>query len=153
MFLLNPIALALSQPSIMLALTQHNPKVCVEADDLQGLSTMYPDCQTPVTDPICIKQTHWLGWVRLFVWVAFPVTIILIFCGSVGACVTNNQVRRLKSARRREAAQQETISIQSEELNQEKIKIENLKKKYRRGSSLFGFSRREQRTPKTPNAV
>ena len=30
--------------SVMEAFTQHNPKACLTADDLEGIATLYPDC-------------------------------------------------------------------------------------------------------------
>ena len=44
------------RPSIMKALTQHNPKVCLMEDDLEALNTLYPDCKTSISIPSASRR-------------------------------------------------------------------------------------------------
>ena len=62
------------QPSIMMAFTQHNPSVCLTADDLDALHTIYPDCERPqgMQKVICFKSQHNIGLVRVGVYVLIP---------------------------------------------------------------------------------
>ena len=43
------------RPSIMKALTQHNPSVCLSEDDLEAINTLYPDCTHQISVPVCFK--------------------------------------------------------------------------------------------------
>ena len=52
------------RPSIMKAFTQHNPRVCLSADDLEALNVLYPDCSHAITTPVCYKFEHNIGYVR-----------------------------------------------------------------------------------------
>ena len=48
-----------TRSSIMRAFTQHNPRVCLTEDDLEGLNVLYPDCTTPIhSAPVCYKISH-----------------------------------------------------------------------------------------------
>ena len=44
--------------SIMKALTQHNPRVCLTEDDLEALNVLYPDCSHSISHPVCDKVAH-----------------------------------------------------------------------------------------------
>jgi len=87
------------RPSIMKALTQHNPSVCLSDDDLEALHVLYPDCDLSISEPVCFKFKHNIGWVRLGVYILFPVLIILLFVTLLNQCVQKHQVARLKSAK------------------------------------------------------
>ena len=73
-----------TRPSIMEALTAHNPKVCLTADDLEGLNTIYPVCtgrdmtMTTGKDWNCGKSDHNIGFVRVAVWIVLPVAAIML---------------------------------------------------------------------------
>mmetsp|Transcript_20195 Transcript_20195/g.51437 ORF Transcript_20195/g.51437 Transcript_20195/m.51437 type:complete len:313 (+) Transcript_20195:2-940(+) len=86
------------RPSIMKALTQHNPRVCLAEDDLEALNVLYPDCATSVTLPVCYKTAHNIGWVRFFVWTVCPVLLMLIFLVALSSYLRKFQLRRYESA-------------------------------------------------------
>lgn len=85
--------------SIMWSFTQHNPRVCLEQDDLDALNTLYPTCEHAMQQPVCFKSSHNIGWVRLGVYVLVPILIALVVAILIGSCTQKNQVRRIKSAR------------------------------------------------------
>jgi hypothetical protein len=55
----------LVRPSIMFDFSIHHPKSCLEADDLEALNVLYPDCHGGPTEPQCVKPPLFLGWVRV----------------------------------------------------------------------------------------
>ena len=67
--------------SVMEAFTQHNPKPCLTADDVEALSTLYPDCSgvTSVSAPVCHKVLHNIGAVRINFYVLFPLLVTFVF--------------------------------------------------------------------------
>ena len=68
--------------SIMETLTLHNPRSCLEADDLEALNVLYPDCDGSAAAPICLKPALNLGWLRLIIFAFGP--LLLSF---VAACI------------------------------------------------------------------
>ena len=62
------------------AFTQHNPKPCLTADDVEALTMLYPDCSeaTAISQVVCPKVNHNIGLVRMAVFVLFPLMINLI---------------------------------------------------------------------------
>merc|ERR1712227_185695 len=69
---------AVVRPSIMMAFTQHNPTVCLSQDDVEALHVLYPDCDAAISEPVCFKFKHNIGWVRLGIYVGFPVLLCLL---------------------------------------------------------------------------
>ena len=69
--------------SIMEAFTEHNPKVCLTADDLEGLNMLYPVCSgremTVNTQSKwnCGKSKQRIGWVRVLVYIFIPIIFIM----------------------------------------------------------------------------
>jgi len=69
--------------SIMEALTEHNPKVCLQPDDIEGLYNIYPRCDgrgiTVSTEDTanCFKSDLNFGWVRVLVYIALPIMLLL----------------------------------------------------------------------------
>ena len=57
--------LAEVRPSIMVDFTLHNPRICLEADDLEAINVLYPDCNGGPTEPLCTKPPLNLGWLRV----------------------------------------------------------------------------------------
>ena len=52
--------------SIMEAFTQHNPSVCLTADDLEALNTLYPVCEGAIsTSPVCEKSDYNLSLIHI----------------------------------------------------------------------------------------
>lgn len=86
------------RPSIMKALTQHNPRVCLSEDDLEALNTLYPDCETAITLPVCFKTDHNIGWVRFFVWSVCPVVLMLLMLVCLNSYLRKFQLKRYASA-------------------------------------------------------
>jgi hypothetical protein len=85
------------RPSIMKALTQHNPRVCLSEDDLEALNTLYPDCTHSISTPVCDKTAHNIGWVRLGVWVIVPVIISMLILICIFSYASRRQIQRLDS--------------------------------------------------------
>jgi len=65
--------------SVMEAFTQNNPSVCLAPDDLDGIQTLYPDCELSVTTPVCYRVNLNLGFVRISVFVLVPLLIVFAF--------------------------------------------------------------------------
>ena len=86
------------QPSIMEALTQNNPMVCLAQDDLDALNVLYPECTHALSTPVCLKAQHYIGWVRLLVWVGVPVVLTLLFVMGCASCTRRYQQRALRRA-------------------------------------------------------
>ena len=87
------------QPSIMMAFTQHNPSVCLTADDLDALHTIYPDCERPqgMQEVICFKSQHNIGLVRVGVYVLIPALCALLLALFLSAFMRRNQLARALS--------------------------------------------------------
>lgn len=83
------------RPSIMKALTQHNPRVCLSQDDLEGLNVLYPDCSHAISEPVCDKVEYNIGWVRLSVWLVVPILISLALMLCIFATTSHHQNKRL----------------------------------------------------------
>lgn len=70
--------------SIMEALTEHNPKVCLKPDDMEGLNVLYPRCDgrgvavSTEAEHNCYKMSTQFGWVRVLVYVFLPIAVILL---------------------------------------------------------------------------
>lgn len=84
------------RPSIMLALTQHNPRVCLEEDDVEALNVLYPDCHQPISTPICYKAEQHIGWVRLLLVTLVPVLAVWLCTMGLNGCVRRRQLRRVE---------------------------------------------------------
>ena len=71
--------------SIMEALTEHNPKVCLKPDDMEGLNVLYPRCDgrgvtvSTEAEHNCYKMSARFGWVRVLIYVFVPIAVILLF--------------------------------------------------------------------------
>lgn len=87
------------RPAIMKSFTQHNPRVCLEEDDLEALNTLYPDCSHSISSPVCFKIKHNIGWVRLGVYFLFPIVVACVFAIIVASITQKHQNKRLGSAR------------------------------------------------------
>jgi hypothetical protein len=83
------------RPSIMKALTQHNPRVCLSEDDLEALNTLYPDCTSSISVVVCDKVSYNIGWVRLGVWILAPILVALLLMLCVFAFTSHHQNKRL----------------------------------------------------------
>lgn len=85
--------------SIMKAFTQHNPRVCLTADDLEGLNVLYPHCDTPLlaSDPVCFKIQHNIGYVRLGAFILIPILLSLLLLLVCNAFVRKHHLRRIRS--------------------------------------------------------
>jgi len=63
----------------MEARTQHNPLACLTDDDLEALATLYPDCSVyALSGSSCHKVQMNIGYVRLTVYVLFPMLLALL---------------------------------------------------------------------------
>ena len=83
------------RPSIMKALTQHNPSVCLSEDDLEGLNVLYPSCTHSFGTPVCDKVNYNIGWVRLGVWIVAPMMLGMFFLVCVFSHASGQQNKRL----------------------------------------------------------
>lgn len=117
------------RPSIMKALTQHNPKVCLMEDDLEALNTLYPDCKTSISLPVCFKTPHNIGWVRFFVWSVCPVIVMLLLLAAL-----NNRIRKFQLKRYGSAIQ--VANRRAEALRSERSSNRKLKAKLARSTQM-----------------
>jgi hypothetical protein len=63
----------------MEARTQNNPIPCLTNDDLEGLTTLYPDCgEYALYQNVCHKVQINVGWVRIGVYILIPGIITLL---------------------------------------------------------------------------
>lgn len=66
--------------SVMESFTQHNPRPCLSADDVEGLVTLYPDCSPQaITRVVCTKVSLKIGIMRLAIFVGLPLLVGLLF--------------------------------------------------------------------------
>ena len=83
---------AADRPSIMRALTQHNPRVCLSEDDLESLNVLYPDCSASViTKPVCYYANKNIGWTRFFAWTFVPIFVTMCLVIGLNECVRQRQ--------------------------------------------------------------
>lgn len=117
------------RPSIMKAFTQHNPRVCLSADDLEALNVLYPDCSHAITTPVCYKFEHNIGYVRLGVWVLFPTLLAMLAMLLISGYLSHKQqqsldtARALRKVRSAELVQEQKahrrLSVQHQQVQQE----------------------------------
>lgn len=90
--------------SIMQSFTVHNPRTCLQADDLEALNVLYPSCQGAPTTPVCSKAALNLGWARMLVFIGGPALV-----AAVAALLAKLLAMRVaeKSGARRAAEQAE----------------------------------------------
>ena len=86
------------RPSVMKAFTQHNPTVCLQQDDVEALSVLYPDCELSVSSPVCYKTEHNIGWVRLGTYIVGPALLALLLVLVLNGALRKHTLARLKSA-------------------------------------------------------
>lgn len=63
------------RPTIMSTFTAHDPYTCLQPDDLEALTVLYPSCEGAPTTPVCAKAALNLGWLRLIIFSAGPVVV------------------------------------------------------------------------------
>jgi len=91
-----------TRASIMEAFTAHNPKVCLTADDLEAINTLYPVCTghdmtvTTAQRWNCGKAKQRIGWVRVLVWVFVPVILIMCFQMLILSRLKHHEEHKLK---------------------------------------------------------
>ena len=84
-----------SRSSIMKALTQHNPRICLAPDDLEALNVLYPDCSpSRITIPVCWYPQRFTGVARFLAWTLVPIFFVMVFVISVNECVRMRQKYR-----------------------------------------------------------
>lgn len=66
------------RPTIMELFNEHNPRNCLQEDDLEALNVLYPSCGGAPTKPVCAKSALNLGWMRLMVFVAGPLFVAFL---------------------------------------------------------------------------
>jgi len=86
--------------SIMDSFTAHNPHVCLSADDVEGLNTLYPVSSGAVVDPLCLKSPLYIGFIRMVVYVAAPFTLALLLSILVHACSHTADEERIKATQK-----------------------------------------------------
>ena len=88
----------------MESLTTHNPHVCLSADDLEALNTLYPVNSGAVLEPSCRTSPMYLGFVRMTVYVIGPLTLALFLSICLHTCLrTRDQAEMAHARRAREA--------------------------------------------------
>jgi len=107
--------------SVMEAFTQHNPKACLTADDVEAISTLYPDCSAATSHSavVCHKVNHNIGLVRILMYVFVPaflcLIIIIIFDSIINVYqedTLDNAQKDLEKAKERATMLQKTLEEQ-----------------------------------------
>lgn len=80
--------------SIMEHLTTHNPKVCLQPDDIEGLYNIYPRCDgrgmAMTTHQMnCFKSALNIGWVRVMVYIFIPILIVAVMQLLILSCLNH----------------------------------------------------------------
>jgi len=80
--------------SIMEHLTTHNPKVCLQADDLEGLYNIYPRCDGRGMAMLthqenCFKSDLNIGWVRVMVYIFIPILLVAVIQLLILSCLNH----------------------------------------------------------------
>ena len=88
------------RPSIMEALTTHNPSVCLSQDDYEGLLTAYPVCDGMPPEPMCVKTEVNIGFLRVSVFIAGPFLFSLLISIFIHFCVDQKSKEKLSRAER-----------------------------------------------------
>ncbi|KAL1519856.1 hypothetical protein AB1Y20_023359 [Prymnesium parvum] len=64
--------------ALMDSIDKHQPRTCLEVDDLEGLNTIYPTCTGAITVPQCTKEPlHFLGWFRICFFIVVPLAFAI----------------------------------------------------------------------------
>ena len=86
--------------SVMLAFTAHNPNSCLQPDDIEAISLLYPVCSGRVmsrdtTDRWrCNKSDQFIGWVRVLVYIFVPVTLMLTLFMLTLSCLKHHEKKK-----------------------------------------------------------
>ena len=75
---------------------QNTPRVCLTEDDLEAINALYPDCTHSISDPVCFKMKHNIGYVRVAVYILLPALIALFFSLLLAACTQKQAGSRLR---------------------------------------------------------
>jgi len=81
------------RPSIMIDFTLHNPRHCLEEDDLEALNVLYPDCAGGPTVPVCDKPPLNLGWLRMLL--IFCVFVLTLLVAALANCLARRKLRMI----------------------------------------------------------
>ena len=106
--------------TIMESFTEHNPRVCLTADDLEGLNVLYPICTgrdvTRTThDWNCFKSKQRIGWVRTLIFVFVPIVVLMTFQMCLLSCGTRYEARQQRKRDRRDAKLAELAEQQKQQ--------------------------------------
>ena len=83
------------RPSIMQDFTLHSPRNCLQLDDLEALSILYPSCQGSPMTPVCAKTALNLGWMRLLVFSVVPCIVAFVVAVAIQQCAYTNTLSEL----------------------------------------------------------
>lgn len=112
--------------SIMEHLTTHNPKVCLQPDDIEGLYNIYPRCDGRgmtmlTTKENCFKSDLNIGWVRVMVYIFVPVLIVAIGQLLILSCLNHyheevkEELANKVDEHKKRAAQHRKRSVEAEQ--------------------------------------
>mmetsp|Transcript_37009 Transcript_37009/g.73922 ORF Transcript_37009/g.73922 Transcript_37009/m.73922 type:complete len:267 (+) Transcript_37009:1255-2055(+) len=136
--------------AVMQAYTQHNPKACLEDDDVEGILTLYPDCTlTSQSTNVCLHTYHNIGFVRLMIFVLLPLLSALIFVISFASCVSRYLEGELEETREDLEETEDKLSVAQHEV--EELELKKVQKFARRFKNTVSFptGRKGSPGPKT----
>lgn len=87
------------ETSVMHSVTKHRDRTCLLQDDLDGLNFLYPSCLNARKAPLCIKQTQFLGYIRLAIAAAVPFAASVAFVMLLQGLAKGHQKFELKLMR------------------------------------------------------
>ena len=93
----------------MLAFTQNNPSVCLAHDDLEAIQTIYPDCLTSSTTPVCYRVNLNLGIVRIASFVLLPLIIVLLLVLTMQSIIQYHNREELREHKQELKARQKAV--------------------------------------------
>lgn len=90
--------------SVMFSVTKHRDKTCLSVDDMEGLNFLYPSCQNYRHHPYCLKQSNFLGYIRLAVAASVPFLLVSMFVMLLQCLASRHnkrEIRLIRKARRK----------------------------------------------------
>ena len=110
--------------SIMEKLTQDPVSTCLQADDLEALNVLYPDCGGGPVVPVCNKSALNLGWMRIMLFFIGPISFALLAAAVLLLIARRCRARAYNQrAAVRDALDAEAAEAEAAELSQETAKI------------------------------
>lgn len=135
--------------SVMKAFTQHSPRTCLEDDDVEAISTLYPDCSlTSQSTNVCLHTYHNIGLVRLMAFVLIPMLVALLCVVTFSTCLERYRDRELRKSREMLSFEREEAAGLRKELKNKMRSVTRRPARFPVPDSSSGTSRSTWRNPR-----